>query len=60
MKKFGFIATGIIAYLIFMAVLTPASVWLKLVPLQPEVQIGKVQGSLWQGQIDVLSRRPCI
>lgn len=58
MKKFGFIATGIIAYLIFMAVLTPASVWLKLVPLPPEVQIGKVQGSLWQGQIDVLSRPP--
>ena len=58
MKKFGFIATGIIAYLIFMAVLTPASVWLKLVPLPSDVQIGKVQGSLWQGQIDVLSRPP--
>lgn len=58
MKKFGFIATGVIAYLIFMAVLTPASVWLKLVPLPPEVQMGKVQGSVWQGQIDVLSRPP--
>lgn len=58
MKKFGFIFTGVIAYLIFMVVLTPASVWLKLIPLPPEVQVGKVQGSLWQGQIDALSRPP--
>jgi len=58
MKKFGFIVTGMLAYVIFMAVLTPASVWLKLVSLPPEVQLGKVQGTLWQGQIDVLSRPP--
>jgi general secretion pathway protein N len=58
MKKFWFIVTGVLAYMIFMAVLTPASVWLKLVPMPPEVQLGKVQGTLWQGQIDVLSRPP--
>ena len=58
MKKLWFIVVGALAYLLFMAVLTPASVWLKLAPLPPEVQIGKVQGSLWQGQIDAVSRPP--
>ena len=58
MKKFGFVITGVLAYVIFMAVLTPAAVWLKFLPIPPQVQLGKVQGTLWQGQMDVLSRPP--
>lgn len=58
MKKFGFVALGVVAYLVFMLVLTPASVWLRLAPIPADIQIGKVQGSLWQGHLDALSRPP--
>jgi general secretion pathway protein N len=58
MKKYGFIAVGVLAYLLFMLILTPASIWFKMVPLPADVQLGKVQGSLWQGQIDAVSRPP--
>lgn len=42
---------GILAYLLFCLVLTPASLWLKLVPLPASVQLGPVSGTLWSGQI---------
>ncbi len=58
MKKFTLILTGVISYLVFMLVLTPAAVWLKLAPLPANVQLGAVQGSLWQGQIDTVAVPP--
>ena len=42
---------GILAYLLFCLILTPASLWLKLVSLPASVQLGPVSGTLWSGQI---------
>ena len=42
-------------YLLFLLVLAPAAWWLKLVTLPPQVQLGPVSGTLWQGQIQAVS-----
>ncbi|MDP4530353.1 type II secretion system protein N [Alkalimonas delamerensis] len=48
-------ALGFASYLLCLLVLTPASWWLKLAPLPPELRLGQVQGTLWQGQVQALS-----
>ncbi|MFN3709834.1 MAG: type II secretion system protein N [Alishewanella aestuarii] len=47
-------ALGLVAYLLFMLVLTPAAWWLKLVSLPPQLQLGQVTGTLWQGKVQQL------
>ena len=42
-------------YLLFLVVLAPAAWWLKLVALPPQVQLGPVSGTLWQGQVQAVS-----
>lgn len=42
---------GLLAYLLFVLILTPASWWLRLAPLPAAVQLGPVSGTLWQGEI---------
>lgn len=42
---------AVLAYLIFLVVLAPATWWLKLVSLPAGVQHGAVSGTLWQGSI---------
>lgn len=51
MSKRKLIIIGVVCYLLFALVLTPASWWLKLVSVPPELQLGKVSGTLWQGDI---------
>ncbi|WP_337841683.1 type II secretion system protein N [Rheinheimera sp.] len=55
MKK---IKTGLVIlalYLGFVLLLSPAALWLKLVPLPASVQLGPVSGTVWQGQVQALS-----
>ena len=54
MNKTKLIVIGIISYLLFMLLLTPASWWLKLAPLPASVQLGTATGTLWQGEITAL------
>ncbi|WP_306519255.1 type II secretion system protein N [Rheinheimera sp.] len=58
MKKSMLWALGITAYLLFALVLTPANVWLKLVTLPADVQLGPVTGTLWSGQIAGVQKAP--
>ncbi len=51
MKKSMLWGLGLLSYLLFSLILTPASVWLKLVPLPAGLQLGPVSGTLWSGQI---------
>lgn len=51
MTKTKLIVTGVCSYLLFMLLLTPAAWWLKLAPLPPQLQLGAVSGTLWQGEI---------
>lgn len=56
MKKHWTLALfGLTTYLLFLLVLTPASWWLRLVPMPAGVQLGPVSGTLWQGEIQQLS-----
>ncbi len=52
-KKIIPVAIGL--YLVFLLLLAPAAWWLKLVALPPQVQLGPVSGTLWQGQIQAVS-----
>lgn len=45
---------GVSCYLLFTLLLTPAAWWLKLVKLPPQLQLGAVSGTLWQGQVSQL------
>ncbi|SEA86677.1 type II secretion system protein N [Alkalimonas amylolytica] len=49
------VVLGVVSYLLCLLVLTPASWWLKLAPMPADVRLGQVQGTLWQGRIQVLS-----
>lgn len=51
MTKAKLIIIGVISYLLFTVLLTPASWWLKLVPLPAQLQFGGVSGTLWHGNI---------
>ena len=42
-------------YLLFLLLSAPAAWWLKLVTLPPQIQLGPVSGTLWQGQVQALS-----
>lgn len=56
MKKHWKLALlGLVAYLLFLLGLTPASWWLRLAPVPPALQLGPVSGTLWQGEIKQLS-----
>ncbi|GGW68615.1 type II secretion system protein N [Alishewanella tabrizica] len=46
---------GVVAYILFLVILTPASWWLKMLTLPPSVQLGPVTGTLWQGEVKQLS-----
>jgi len=46
---------GLVAYLLFLLSLTPASWWLRLAPIPAELQLGPVSGTLWRGEIKQLS-----
>lgn len=50
-KHWKLVLLGIVSYLVFLIVLTPASWWLRLVPLPTGLQFGAISGTLWQGQI---------
>lgn len=58
MKKSMLWLLGLLAYLLFMLVLTPASLWLKLVTLPVDLQLGPVTGTLWQGQVAGVQKAP--
>ncbi|MEH8022218.1 MULTISPECIES: type II secretion system protein N [Rheinheimera] len=51
MSKLKLLIIGIVSYLLFALLLTPAAWWLKLAPLPQQLQLGPVSGTLWQGQI---------
>lgn len=51
MKKSMLWGLGLLTYLLFSLILTPASLWLKLLPLPANLQLGPVSGTLWSGQI---------
>ena len=51
MKKVGLWLLGIVAYIIFTVLLTPASWWMKLATLPAGLQLGPVSGTLWSGQV---------
>jgi general secretion pathway protein N len=51
MTKSKLIVLGIGSYLLFTLLLTPASWWLKLASLPPQLQLGQINGTLWQGSI---------
>lgn len=52
MKKYWkYVLVCLLAYSVFMLVLTPASWWLRLVPLPANVQLGTVTGTLWRGEV---------
>lgn len=56
MKKHWKLALlGVVSYLVFLLVLTPASWWLRLAPLPAAVQLGPVTGTLWRGEIQQLT-----
>ena len=55
MSRNKLILIGVSSYLLFMLLLTPASWWLKLVAVPPQLQLGAVSGTLWQGQVAGLS-----
>ncbi len=52
-KKIIPVAVGL--YLLFLLLLAPAAWWLKLLTLPPQIQLGPVSGTLWQGQVQALS-----
>ncbi len=54
MTKTRFIVIGVSSYLLFTLLLTPASWWLTLAPLPPQLQLGKVSGTLWQGEVSAV------
>lgn len=54
MTKRKLIFIGVASYLLFALVLTPASWWLKLLPLPAALQLGAVSGTLWQGNVSSL------
>jgi general secretion pathway protein N len=58
MKKVGLWLLGIVAYAIFTLVMTPASWWLKLVKLPPNIELGPVTGTLWSGAAQGVSVKP--
>ncbi len=58
MKKSMLWTLGITAYLLFTLLLTPASVWLKLVTLPAQVQLGAVTGTVWAGQVTGVQAGP--
>lgn len=58
MKKSMLWLLGLVAYLLSMLVLTPATVWLKLVSLPAGLQLGAVSGTLWSGQIAGVQQAP--
>jgi general secretion pathway protein N len=51
MTRNKLIFIGVVSYLLFMLILTPASWWLKLAPLPAQLQLGAVSGTLWQGEV---------
>ncbi|MDP5189013.1 type II secretion system protein N [Rheinheimera baltica] len=51
MSKLKLIIIGVVSYLLFSLLLTPASWWLKLATLPPQLQLGSVSGTLWQGNV---------
>ncbi|WP_028767556.1 type II secretion system protein N [Shewanella fidelis] len=55
MKLAKKIALGFVIYLVFLVVLFPASMAVKLAPLPNNVTISGVSGTIWAGSIDMLS-----
>lgn len=51
MTKGKLIIIAIAGYLLFSLVLTPAAWLIKLLPIPAEVKLGRVTGTLWQGEI---------
>ncbi|MDP4535612.1 type II secretion system protein N [Alkalimonas collagenimarina] len=51
MRIRSMVLLGSAVYLLSLLILTPAAWWLKLAPLPPELRLGLVQGTLWQGQL---------
>ncbi len=58
MKKSILWGCGLTAYVLFAVALAPANLWLKLLPLPAEVNLGAVTGTLWSGQIAGVQRAP--
>ena len=48
------IIIGIVSYLFFVLLLTPAAVVMQLIPMPAQLKTGKVSGTLWQGEISAL------
>jgi general secretion pathway protein N len=51
MTKAKLLILGVCSYLLFTLLMTPASWWLKLATLPPQLQLGQVSGTLWQGSV---------
>lgn len=51
MTKPKLIFIGITAYLLFSLLLVPASWLVKLLPIPAELKLGRISGTLWQGEI---------
>jgi general secretion pathway protein N len=51
MTKFRLIIIAVVSYVLFMLLLTPASWWLKLIPLPAKLQLGPVTGTVWRGEV---------
>lgn len=54
MTKRKLIYFGVASYLLCTLLLSPASWWLKLLPLPAELQLGRVSGTLWQGEVSAV------
>lgn len=52
--KRNFIVVGVVSYLLFVLLLTPAAVVMNLLPVPVQLKLGKVSGTLWQGEINAL------
>ncbi|WOT05176.1 type II secretion system protein N [Shewanella youngdeokensis] len=55
MKLVKRIALGIFIYVVFLVVLFPASVAVKLAPIPSNIVISGVSGTIWSGSIDLLT-----
>ncbi|GAB2926973.1 type II secretion system protein N [Rheinheimera gaetbuli] len=51
MTKRKLIFIGIASYLLFSLILMPASWLVKLLPIPAELKLGRVSGTLWQGEV---------
>ncbi|MBZ9613020.1 type II secretion system protein N [Rheinheimera maricola] len=54
MSKTKLSIIGVSSYLLFMLLCTPASWWLKLVPLPASLHLGAISGTLWQGDVSAV------